>query len=72
MEISAYLLYPIMAVILIYMWKKVRGMTLEEIVHKSADQHHKLIALFEDHPQGGDWPQFLRWQNEKIKSDADN
>lgn len=69
-EFSAYLLYPIMAGILIYMWKQVRGMTLEEIVHKSAKLHHELIALFEAHPRGGDWPQFLKWQNDQTESDT--
>ena len=69
-EFSAYLLYPIMAGILIYMWKQVRGMTLEEIVHKSAKMHHELIALFEAHPRGGDWLQFLEWQNDQTESDA--
>ena len=70
-EFSAYLLYPIMAGILIYMWKQVRGMTLEEIVHKSAKLHHELIALFEVHTPGAvTGPQFLEWQNDQTESDA--
>lgn len=70
MEYIAYLLYPIMAGILIYMWKQVRSMTLEEIVHKSANYHHELIALFEVHPRGGDWSHFLEWQNEQPASNS--
>lgn len=70
MELSAYLLYPIMAAILLYMWRQVRGMTLEEIVHKSAHHHHELIALFEVHPRGGAWPQFSQWLDEQNRRNS--
>ena len=66
MSISAYLLYPMMAIILLWMWVRVRGKSLEEIVQTSADEHHALTDLFEDHPLGGSWPEFCSWQ--KIKS----
>ncbi len=61
MELSAYLLYPMMAVILLWMYKRVRGMSLEEIVQRSANEHHELTALFEIHPGGGDWSEFCGW-----------
>lgn len=65
MSISAYLLYPMMAIILLWMWVRVRGKSLEQIVQTSADEHHALTDLFEDHPRGGSWPEFCNWQNNK-------
>ena len=58
MEQLAYLLYPMMAVILLWMWRRVRTMSLEDIVEKSATEHHELNALNEIHPRGGDWSWF--------------
>ena len=60
-EFSAYLLYLIMAIILLWMWQRVRGKSVEDIVQESADHHHQLIALFEVHPQGGSWREFESW-----------
>ena len=61
MENLGYLLYPIMIVILVWMWIRVRGMTLEEIVAQSSDEHHALVEIFEHHPHGGDWSEFSDW-----------
>lgn len=71
MEFAAYLLYLMMAVILLWMWKRVRGMSLEEIVEKSATEHHQLTALFEVHPRGGDWSEFCHWLDQESKPDTD-
>ena len=61
MAIWGLLLYPIMAIIIVSMWRRVQGMTIEEIVAKSAAEHHNLIKIFEQHPQGGDWDEFQQW-----------
>jgi len=36
MTLTAYLLYLMAAIILIWMWKRTRGMTLETIIETSA------------------------------------
>ncbi len=64
MKLAAYLLYPIMIVILLWMWSRVRGMKLEDIVEKSADEHHQVNDIFAEHPRGGDWLQFESWQKQ--------
>ncbi len=69
MLIAGYLLYPAMAIILLWMWKGVRGRSLEDIVHKSAREHHQLITLFKAHPKGGSWPAFSNWISEVVEAD---
>ncbi len=64
MILTGYLLYPIMAIILLWMWTRVRGKSLEEIVDQSKHEHDVLVALFEVHPRGGDWLEFNRWLEE--------
>ncbi len=64
MKLLGFLLYPIMLVILLTMWNRVRGMKLEEIVAKSAEEHHQVNEIFSHHPMGGDWPQFENWKRE--------
>ncbi len=61
MENLGYLLYPIMVAILVWMWFRVRGMNIEEIVAQSADEHHTVNDIFERHPHGGDWSEFTKW-----------
>lgn len=64
MENLGYLLYPVMATILVWMWVRVRGMTLEEIVSKSSDEHHALVEIFQHHPRGGHSTEIARWLDE--------
>ena len=61
MEVSSYFLYPIMIAILAWMWIRVRGMTIEEIVKKSADEHHVLLEIAEHHPYGGNSTEYSEW-----------
>ncbi len=71
MELTAYLLYPMMAFILLWMWTRVRAMSLEEIVEQSATEHHRLIALFEIHPRGGNWTEYCSWLEHQTEMDTD-
>ena len=64
MEAAGYSLYPLAVAILIWMGCRVRGMTLEQIVARSADEHHTLIEIFERHPHGADWVQYSKWVDE--------
>jgi len=64
MELLGYLLYPIMALILYWMWSRVRGLKLEQIVQLSADEHHRINDVFSIHPKGGDWARFEKWMKE--------
>ena len=61
MENLGYLLYLAMVAIMVWMWFRVRGMTLEEIVAQSSDEHHALVEIFEHHPHGGNWTDFSEW-----------
>ena len=55
------LLYPAMLLIVLWMWRNVRGMTLDDIVDKSAREHHLANKIFTEHPRGGDWPTYQKW-----------
>jgi len=61
MTLTAYLLYLMAALILIWMWKRTRGMTLETIIETSAKEHHQLTALYATHPYGGSWSWYCAW-----------
>ena len=39
-------------------------MSIEDIVDKSAAEHHHLIEVFDRHPLGADWKQFCKWVDE--------
>ncbi len=69
MMLTSYLLYLMMAAILLWMWRRVRGMTLEEIVQASANEHHELNAVFETHPRGGSWPELCGWLEKRSESE---
>ncbi len=69
-EISAYLLYLIMAIIMLWMWQRVRGKTIEDIVHESAEEHHRLNALYQIHPLGGSWHELQSWTEDEPKRAA--
>ena len=68
MEWSGYLLYPIAVIIVLWMWSRVRGMSIEQIVNHSERQHHELTAIFEEHPKGGDWRLFQTWVENSATS----
>ncbi len=61
MFILGFALYPIMAIILWVMWRRVQGMTLEQILAKAAAEHHQLNEIFKAYPQGGDFREMERW-----------
>jgi hypothetical protein len=61
MENYGALLYPVMLIIVLCMWLRVRGLNLEEIVKRSADQHHHLNKIFMEHPEGGNWREIEHW-----------
>lgn len=64
MDNLVFVLYPIMAVILIWMWRRVRGRTLADIMQASADVHHDLADVFNEHPYGGTAREVERWVSE--------
>ena len=72
MDWLAYFLYPICALILIVMWLRVRGMSLEQIVQDSADSHHRINNVFKIHAHGGSWNEFESWFIAQADSNPTN
>ena len=61
MENFGALLYAVMIVIVLWMWLRVRGLNLEEMVKRSSDEHHHLNKIFMEHPEGGNWREIEHW-----------
>jgi hypothetical protein len=61
MENFGALLYPVMIVIVLWMWLRVRGLNLGEMVKRSSDEHHHLNKIFMEHPEGGNWREIEHW-----------
>ena len=69
MTVFGVVLYVIAVAILLWMWLRVRGKSLEEIVKGSADQHHRLVEVFTEHPHGGSAVQVTKWFERKLNQE---
>lgn len=61
---SGYIIYALLALILWVFWKRVRGQTLEQLLHEGALEHHRVLEFHQKHPQGGTWGEYKRWLTE--------
>lgn len=63
-ESSGWLLYIVMAVLMLYMWRQVRGLTFDAILITDHNFHIQVHHVIADHPQGGNWSEYQAWMNE--------
>ena len=64
MKFIGLLLFPAMGFILVWMWLRVRNKNLETIVKDSAEEHHKLLDIAEQHPEGGSYSDYQQWKSQ--------
>lgn len=60
-----WVLYPLLAVLLYAFWRRMRGRTLDDLLARSAHEHHRVLRILARHPYGGSWRQFRRWMEEE-------
>ena len=62
---SGYILYAFLFLILISMWRRVRGQSFYDLLARSAREHHLVQEIATKHPYGGTWREFKRWMQEE-------
>lgn len=66
MKYIGLLLFPAMGFILVWMWLRVRNKNLETIVTESAEEHHHLLEIAEQHPKGGSYSDYQKWKSQRT------
>jgi Copper binding octapeptide repeat len=62
---TGYILHLLLLSIIYMMWRRVRGMSFEAMLDRSADEHHVVQAFHAQHPHGGTWSQFRQYWTER-------
>ena len=63
------ILYVLFFLLAAWMWRRCRGLSVEQIIERDTREHHRVHAVFVSHPQGGSWGQFRRWMKDASRSD---
>lgn len=59
-----WLLYVILAALLLYFWSNVRGCSFDELLERATLEHHRVHKVLAKHPSGGTWAEYKRWMRE--------
>ncbi len=55
---SGYLLYLLVAALLVLFWRHVRGPSFDALLARAAKQHHHVHRMLAKHPEGGTWREY--------------
>ena len=58
---SGYLLYLVVAALLILFWRHVRGLSFDRLLARAEEEHHRVHRVLAKHPDGGAWREYLDW-----------
>lgn len=58
---SGYLLYLLVAALMVLFWRHVRGLSFDALLSRAAEAHHHVHRVLAKHPQGGTWREHLDW-----------
>ncbi len=53
--ISGFLLYLVVAALLVLFWRHVRGLSFDALLTRAEKQHHHVHRVLAKHPEGGTW-----------------
>lgn len=62
---SGYIIYVLLAVLLYWFWERMRARTFEDLLDRSAREHHHVQHIHQRHPQGGTWREFRGWMKDE-------
>jgi hypothetical protein len=72
---SGYVIYVLLVVLLYWFWHRMRAQSFEDLLDRSAREHHHVQQIHQRHPQGGSWREFKSWMKEeemKFEKGADD
>ena len=55
---GGYLLYLVVAALLVLFWRHVRGLSFDALLDRAAKQHHHVHRMLAEHPEGGTWREY--------------
>ncbi len=58
---AGYLLYLIVAALLVLFWRHIRGLSFDALLARAAKQHHHVHRVLAKHPEGGTWHEYQVW-----------
>lgn len=56
------LLYTLALLIAVWFVLQVRRQSFTEILDRRAEEHHRVTAVLAQHPHGGSWREYRRWE----------
>ncbi len=62
------LLYVIFVVLVAMLWRRMWGLSSEQLFERAAQEHHLVLAVTHVHPRGGNWQQHQRWLAEQANA----
>ncbi len=61
------LLYVVFVVLVAMLWRRMWGLSSEQLFERAAQAHHLVLAVTHVHPRGGHWQQHQRWPAEQAR-----
>jgi hypothetical protein len=58
---SGYLLYLLVAALLVLFWRHVRGLSFDALPGRAAREHHRVHRVLAKHPERGAWRDYQDW-----------
>ncbi|MFQ5993804.1 MAG: hypothetical protein ACE5K1_01815 [Acidiferrobacterales bacterium] len=58
---SGWILYVLLVALLYLFWRHMHGLSFQDMLDRSATEHHTVLKVIEKHPHGGSWPKHKRW-----------
>ncbi len=61
MMTAGYLLYLVVAALLVLFWRHLRGLSFDALLARAAEEHHHVHRVLAKHPEGGSWRAYRAW-----------
>jgi ABC-type Mn2+/Zn2+ transport system permease subunit len=58
---SGYLLYLVVAALLVLFWRHLRGLSFDALLARATEEHHHVHRVLAKHPHGGTWQAYRDW-----------
>lgn len=68
MENDGWLLYVLLAMLLVYVMPHFQGQSLQDLFDENTDLHHQVHRVGKKHPLGGTWAEHSAWMDEAAKA----
>ncbi len=59
------ILYLLLVLLLWLFWREARGHSLDALLRRSQDEHHRVHRVLAGHPHGGTWEDHKSWMREE-------